>query len=247
MNFENKTVIITWGTAWIWKATVQAFAKAGAIVHFTGRNKNDGESLAHDTWAHFHAVDATDLQATKSFIQEVWEWSWIDVLYLNAGSAKAIDILETTEEVFDFTYNLNVKSPVMSVQYALPYLKTWSSVLFTASVAWSRGMRGFNIYGSTKAALINVAQTYAWALADKWIRINTISPGPIDTGIFSTAWVPDDHLEWTKDYVAWMTALKRLWTVGEIAQTVLFLSSDHASYITGEDIVVDGWMIPVLG
>ena len=240
----SSIVLITWWTSWIWEATVQKFAKQWATVYFTWRDKNRWEQIAHETWATFKNVDATNLTATKELIDQIWtEHGQIDTLFLNAWSAKAVDILETTEEIFDFTYTLNVKSPVMSIQYALPYLKNWSSVILTGSVAWQAWYRWFNIYWSTKAAIINIAQTYAVWLAEQWVRINTISPWPIDTDIFSAAWVPDEYVEWAKDQMWWMTALWRMGHANEIADTVYFLASKQASYITWTDIIVDGWML----
>jgi len=244
--FENKVVIITWWTSGIWAASVKKFAEHWATVYFTGRNADKWQVVSEATGATFMQVDATDLEATKSFIEKVWtDHGTIDVLYLNAGSAKAVDILETNEEIFDFTYDLNVKSPVMSIQYALPFLKEWSSITITASVAWQAGFRGFNIYGSTKAAVINIAKTYAGALAEKWIRVNTVSPGPIDTDIFAAVWIPAEQVDGTKQFMWNLTPMKRMWTADEIANTVAFLSSHQASYITWSDIIVDGGMIPV--
>lgn len=245
-SFENKVVVVTWWTSGIWAASVHAFAQQWAQVYFTGRNSDKWHVVAESSWATFSQVDATDLSATKTFIETIWKkHGAIDVLYLNAWSAKWVDILETTEEIFDFTYDLNVKSPVMTIQYALPYLKKWSSITMTASVAGQAWFRGFNIYGSTKAAIINVAKTYAWALAEHWIRVNTVSPWPIDTDIFAAVWIPEDQVTGTKDFLWSLTPMKRMGTADEIAQTVVFLSSDKASYITWSDVVVDGWMIPV--
>ena len=243
-TLDWKLVIITWWTSWIWEATVKAFATQWATVHFTWRNQEAWDRIANEHWATFTKLDATDYASTKEYIERLWkEHGTIHTLFLNAWSAKAADILETTEELYDFTYNLNVKSPILSIQYALPYLKEGSVVTITASVAWQAGYRGFNIYGSTKAAMINIAQTYAAWLAERGARINTISPGPIDTDIFSAAWIPDEHVQGAKDQMGWMTALWRMGHADEIAETVVFLSSPAASYITWTDIVVDGGML----
>ena len=223
-SFENKVVVVTGGTSGIGAATVKSFRDQEATVIFTGRNSVKWEKIASETGAIFKQVDAMDLAATKTCIDAIGtEYGHIDTLFLNAGSAKAVDILETTEEIFDFTYDLNVKSPVMTIQYALPYLRSGSNIALTASIAGHAWMRWFNIYGSTKAAVINIAKTYAGALAEKGIRINTVSPGPIDTDIFLAVGMPEEYVAGAKEQFWNMTPMKRMGTADEIAQTVLFL------------------------
>ena len=239
MNFTNKNVVISGGTTGIGLATAKAFINAGANVWITGRSEKNLQKAADE-------INSTKLKTVVSdtskmtdiaILQKAVEDSGVklDVLFLNAGIATFTPIEQTTEADFDAQFNTNVKGHYFTLQKLLPYLADGSSIIFTSSVVATAANAGTSVYSATKGALNKIAQIAANELAGRKIRVNVVSPGPILTpGLESV--IPEE----AKAYLAGATALQRLGDADEIAQTVLFLASDAASFITGTEIVADG-------
>lgn len=239
MNFTNKNVVITGGTTGIGFATAKAFINAGATVWITGRKADNLEKAA----AEINSPNLKTVLSDTSNVNDipVLEQAFaasgqqLDVLFLNAGIAAFAPITDATEEDFDRQFNTNVKGPYFTLQKFIPHLKDGASVVFTSSVVATASNQGTSIYSSTKGALNKVAQIAANELAERKIRVNIVSPGPIQTpGLESV--LPED----AKAHIATLTALQRLGTADEIANTVLFLSSEAATYVSGTEVVVDG-------
>ena len=239
MDFTNKNVIITGGTTGIGLATAKAFINAGANVWITGRNADNLKQASReiDSPKLTTVVSDTSKLADISVLEQAFAESGnkLDVLFLNAGIGTFEPIEKVTEADFDAQFNTNVKGNFFTLQKLLPHLADGASVLFTSSSAATAANLGTSIYSATKGALNKIAQIAANELSPRKIRVNVISPGPIETPGLNTVASAE-----AKAFLAAATALQRLGHPDEIAKTVLFLASDAASFISGTEIVADG-------
>ncbi|CCH54298.1 short-chain dehydrogenase/reductase SDR [Fibrisoma limi BUZ 3] len=242
MDFNNKHVIITGGSQGIGFATAKAFIQHGATVLITGRNaeslrkaadeinSSNLQTLVADTsnMAGIMALEKVVAQSGKS----------VDVLYLNAAIGVYTPIQYVTEADFDAQFNTNVKGHFFTLQKLIPHLADGASVIFTSSGVVSAAGTASSVYSATKAALNKIADIAVNELAERKIRVNIVSPGPIQTpGLLSLATAE------TQAYLATRSALQRLGDAEEVANTVLFLASADASYVNGANIAVDGGSI----
>lgn len=242
MSFTNKNVVITGGSQGIGLATAKAFIREGANVWITGRSEENLKKAAEEiNSSNLKMVvsDTSTLQGITVLEQAVAESGVkLDVLYLNAGIAIFAPIAQITEADFDAQFNTNVKGQFFTLQKLIPHLADGSSIILTSSGVATGAAIATAAYSATKAALNKLAHVAVNELADRKIRVNLVSPGPIQTpGLDSVA--PGEALA----YLASSTALQRLGKADEIANTVLFLASDGAAYINGADIAVDGGFI----
>lgn len=242
MNFTNKNVVITGGSTGIGLATAKAFINAGANVWITGRNAGNLQKAAEEISSpKLKTVisDTSNLAGIAVLEKAVAEsGDKLDVLFLNAGIGMFAPIEQVTEADFDAQFNTNVKGHFFTLQKLIPHLANGASVVFTSSGNATSASLGASVYSATKGALNKIAQIAANELAERKIRVNIISPGPIQTpGLESV--VPAE----AKGYLASATALQRLGNADEIAKTVLFLASDDASFITGTELLADGGYI----
>ena len=239
MDFTNKNVIINGGTTGIGLATAKAFINAGANVWITGRNadKLKQASTEIDSPKLTTVVSDTSKLADILVLEKAFAESGnkLDVLFLNAGIGTFEPIEKVTEADFDAQFNTNVKGNFFTLQKLLPHLADGASVLFTSSSSATASNLGTSIYSATKGALNKIAQIAANELSPRKIRVNVISPGPIETPGLNTVASAE-----AKAFLAGATALQRLGHPDEIAKTVLFLASDAASFISGTEIVADG-------
>ena len=243
MDFTNKNVVITGASTGIGFATAEAFLKAGASVWITGRSAENLQKAA----AAFNSPklktvvsDASTLAGIAPLVEAIATGgSKIDVLFLNAGIARFAPIEHATEEDFDAQFNTNVKGHYFTLQKLIPHLAEGASVVFTSSGVATAAQLNGSIYSATKAAVNKIAQIAANELADRNIRVNIVSPGPINTEALSKA-LPSEEI---KNHIASKTAMQRLGKPDEIAKAVLFLSSADASFITGAELMVDGGYI----
>src|SRR5262249_30130921 len=158
--------------------------------------------------------------------------------FANAGGGDAMPLGSITEEFFDKTFNINVKGVLFTVQKALPLFRDGGSIMLNASVAGSKGIEAFSVYSATKAAVRSFARSWTADLKKRKIRVNAISPGPIETSFFSaTSLTPDQIKQFKTDVVA-AVPLGRMGNPEELAKAALFLASDDSSYITGIELFV---------
>jgi NAD(P)-dependent dehydrogenase (short-subunit alcohol dehydrogenase family) len=239
MDFTNKNVIITGGTTGIGLATAKAFISAGAKVWITGRSAGNLQKASTEIQSPNLTTVVADTSKLSdiSVLEQAFAKSGnkLDVLFLNAGIGTFEPIEKVTEANFDAQFNTNVKGNFFTLQKLLPHLADGASVLFTSSSAATASNLGTSVYSATKGALNKIAQIAANELAERKIRVNIVSPGPIATPGLDTV-VPAE----AKEFLAGLTALQRLGHPDEIAKTVLFLASDAASFISGTEIVADG-------
>jgi NAD(P)-dependent dehydrogenase (short-subunit alcohol dehydrogenase family) len=242
MDFTNKNVVITGGTTGIGLATAKAFISAGANVWITGRNADNLQKAAEEISSQQLKTvisDTSNLAGIAVLEKAVAEsGNKVDVLFLNAGIAVFAPIEQVTEADFDAQFNTNVKGHFFTLQKLIPHLAIGSAVVFTSSTVATASNLGAGVYSATKGALNKIAQIAANELADKKIRVNIISPGPVQTPGLENA-VPAE----AKSSLAAATAMQRLGNADEIAKAVLFLASDDASFITGTELLADGGYI----
>ncbi|MDR6736289.1 SDR family oxidoreductase [Sphingobacterium sp. 2149] len=238
MNFSDKNVVITGGSAGIGLATAKTFIEKGANVLITGRNTD----TLHAASGSINSQKLKTLSSDTSKLADIAllketvaaSGNKVDVLVLNAGIAKQYSIEDTTEEVFDDLYNINVKGLFFTLQKLIPHLSEGASVVLISSGVSVSGYAQMGAYAATKSAVDAIARTAVTELADRKIRVNVVAPGLTDTPMNQQT--PPD----IKNAIAAAVPLKRIGQADEIANAIVFLSSNEASYISGSYLAVDG-------
>ena len=242
-KLEGKVAVITGGNSGIGLATAKRFVAEGAYVFISGRRQAELDSAVKQIGENVTAVQGdvaklADLDRLYATVKA--KKGRIDILFANAGSAELAPLGEITEEHFDKTFNTNVKGLLFTVQKALPLLPDAASIILNASIVASTGNPAFSVYSATKAAVRSFARTWILDLKERKIRVNTISPGPINTpgldGLGQTAGVGDQ----LKESLLASVPMGRIGTPDEIAKAVVFLASDDSSFVTGTELFVDG-------
>lgn len=242
-KLENKVAVITGGNSGIGLSTAILFAEQGAKVAVTGRNQSSLESAV--TLIGNDAIgivsDVSDLKnIDKAYEQINDKLGKIDVLIVNAGIFLAAPLADFTEEQFDQTSDINFKGVFFSVQRALPYLNDGASIVLTSTALNEKGLGIAAAYSASKAAVRSLARSFSAELLDRNIRVNILSPGPIDTPIFARGGGSAEEVDGTKGYFANINPSKRLGTSKEIAEGFLYLASDASKYMLGAELVLDG-------
>jgi len=241
-KLENKVALITGGTTGIGLATAKRFAAEGARVIVTGRNRETLEAARKELGDRAEVIesDAGDQKQIAQLFEGLAKTHRrLDVLFLNAGIAKFAPLAEASVKDFDAMWTLNVRGPWLALKHALPLLEG-ATVLVNTSVVNQKGLAGAAAYAATKAALRAVVRGAATELAGRKIRVNAISPGPIETPIFGKMGLSQNAAdEFLKD-AATRIPLGRIGAADEVAGAAVFLASADASFITGSEIAVDG-------
>lgn len=242
-SFSGKTVLVTGGSSGIGLASATRFAAEGAHVFITGRRQSELDAAVAKIEGKVTAIraDAAKMADIDHLFKVIRETTGkVDVLMANAGILEKAPIGGMTEEHFDRLFTVNVKGLVFTVQQALPLMPDGAAIVLLSSTVANKGMGGNSLYAATKAAIRNFARGWIVDLKDRRIRVNAISPGPIDTpGLASGA--PDPGAAKAAfERMASVIPAGRLGQPDEIAKVALFLASDAASYVNGADIHVDG-------
>ena len=244
-KLEGKVAVITGGNSGIGLAAAKEFKREGAAVVIAGRDQKTLNAAVEALGSEALGVktDVSNLKDLENLFQATdQKFGKIDVLYVNAGIAKFAPLEQSDEALFDEIVGINFKGSYFTVKYALPFLNDGASIIFTTTVGAKIGFAGASIYGASKAALHSLTKIFAAELLSRGIRVNAVSPGPIETPIFDRMGHSEEA---KKESVAGLIALvpmKRLGTAEEVAKAVTFLASDDSSYITGIEIDVDGGM-----
>ncbi|MFE5327194.1 SDR family oxidoreductase [Embleya sp. NPDC056575] len=243
-RFTNRTVLITGGTSGMGLATARRLLDEGAYVAITGRTQSRLADAEADLDAgerlltvRADVANLTDLDVLMRRI-ETWRGT-LDAVFANAGTGVFKRGAELTEADFDHSTDVNFKGVFFTVQKALPLLKDGSAIVLNASWTLHRGLAVASVYSATKAAVHNLARTLGADLAPRGIRVNSVSPGFIDTEMYRGA---DDDPNADERNAA-QVPLGTIGHADEVAAAVAFLASDDASYITGQDLVIDGGMV----
>jgi NAD(P)-dependent dehydrogenase (short-subunit alcohol dehydrogenase family) len=243
-KLTGKIALVTGGSEGIGFATSQEFIKEGAFVFITGRRKPtlDAAVAKLGTSALGIQADSAKLDDLDRLYAEIkHKKGKLDVLFVNAGGGEFAPLGQITEEHYDQTFAKNVKGLVFTVQKALPLIGKGGSIILNASIVATKGMAAFSVYSATKAAVRNFARGWTADLKGTGIRVNVVSPGPIDTP--GLRGVTDGTDEGYKQFTDAMTASVPLGRVGqpeEIAKAVVYLASEDSSFVAGFDLVVDG-------
>ncbi|HTU40314.1 MAG TPA: glucose 1-dehydrogenase [Candidatus Aquilonibacter sp.] len=242
-RFEGKTVVITGGNSGIGLATAKLFHDEGAQVAISGRDQKTLDEAVKTIGDGTLAVKADVSKLAdidKLYSQVTAKFGKIDALFANAGIAKFAPAADSTEQLFDETFDINVKGLYFTIQKALPHLNDNAGIVLNSSVVNSKGNPGTTVYSASKAAVRSLARTFAAELLDRGIRVNVVSPGPIETPILERGGLPQAALDDFATQVKNRVPMKRFGTPEEVAPAVVFLASNEASYITGVDLNVDG-------
>ncbi len=253
MRLEGKIAVVTGGTTGIGHRVVERFIEEGAKVVFTGRRAALGQEVAAATGATFIEADAGSVaDAERTIKQTLDTHGRIDVLMNNAGApAPAARLEDLPLDAFDTAIQVHVRGAIAHTKFAAPAMRAQGagSVINVGSVAGHRaGYSGSMIYGIAKAAVIHFTRSAAMELGEDGVRVNSISPGGIATGIFGKSMgmeIEDAEktVEKVKTVLAGIQAIPRAGVTDDIASAALYLASDEASFINGEDIVIDGGLI----
>src|SRR5258708_2181502 len=242
-KLDAKVALITGGNSGIGLATAKRFVNEGAYVFITGRRKEELNAAVKEIGRNVTAVqgDVSNLaDLDRLFAQIKKEKGKIDIVFANAGVAKYTPLGEITEEFYDSIFDINVKGVLFTVQKALPLLRDGASIILNASIVASKGFSSNSVYSATKAAVRSFARTWTTDLKDRRIRVNAVSPGPIDTPGLNELLASSETGNQRKKMISNGMPLGRLGTPDEIAKAVVFLASDDSSYITGTELFVDG-------
>jgi NAD(P)-dependent dehydrogenase (short-subunit alcohol dehydrogenase family) len=240
-KFENKIAVITGGNSGMGYGTAKVLKEMGATVIITGRRKEAIEDAAQELGVTAILSDQAKLEDIDSLVSEVSEkFGKVDILYINAGISGTSPIELETPENFDKINNVNYKGVFFTLSKFIPHLNDGASIVILSSVLASTVSPGLSVYSASKAAVNSIVKTAALELASRKIRVNSISPGAIDTELFSKMGMDEEALNGMTDYLIGLTPLGRIGKPKEIGQLVAFLSSDEASFITGSDHIIDG-------
>lgn len=238
----DKVALVVGGGSGIGLAIARRFASEGADVFVTGRREADLRAAARQIGGKVHAVradagDLHDLEGAFSAVRS--ERGRLDILVVNAGMSEHGPLGQVTEEHFDRTFGLNVRSLLFASQAALGLMGAGGAIVLVGSIAGVIGTSGYGVYGASKAAVRSFARTWANELAPRGIRVNVVSPGPVDTPMFDSA------SEEVRDALTKLIPIGRLGRPEEVAAAALFLGSDESSFVTGAELAVDGGMAQV--
>ena len=245
-KLDGKVALITGGTTGIGAATARLFKAEGASVVVTGANPNSLEAArAELPGIEVVLSDQADPSASAALADAVAaRHGRIDILFVNAGVAAFSPLDQLTEEHFDRQFGINVRGALFAAKAAAPHIPQGGSIIFTASTAASLGMAGTSVYSATKAAVRSFARSLGAELAPRGVRVNAISPGPIETPIFGKSGMSAEQIEGFKSDITSRVPLGRIGRPEEIAAAVLFLAAD-ATFVTGEEIIAGGGMVVI--
>jgi NAD(P)-dependent dehydrogenase (short-subunit alcohol dehydrogenase family) len=248
-KLEGKVAVITGGNSGIGLATAQRFvSEDGAYVFITGRRQSELDAAVKQIGKNISGVQGdvsnlADLDGLYTTVKE--QKGHIDILFVNAGVGELAPLGAITEAHFDKTFGINVKGLLFTVQKALPLFHDSGSIILNASIGASKGVEATSVYSATKAAVRSFARTWTVELKHRKIRVNAISPGPIETPAFNGLAQTKEQVEQIKTNLVAKMPMARMGSPDEVAKAVSFLASDESSFITGIELFVDGGMAQI--
>ncbi|MCI0994237.1 SDR family oxidoreductase [Pseudomonas corrugata] len=242
-RLQGKRTLITGGTSGIGLETAKQFLAEGARVIVTGVNPASIANAQAELGSEVLVLraDSASIAAQKELAHAVQtHYGQLDVAFLNAGVSVWLPIEEWTEDMFDRSFDINVKGPYFLIQALLPVFANPASVVLNTSVNAHIGAAHSSVYGATKAAFLNMSKTLSSELLQRGIRFNAVSPGPVDTPLYDKLGIPDAYREQVNKDIVATIPFGRFGTPEEVAKAVLYLASDESRWTVGSEIIVDG-------
>jgi len=242
-RLNGKTAVITGGATGIGRAAAKRFIEEGAFVFIFGRRQEALDAALADLGPHARAVkgsvsDLADLDRLYAAVRV--ERGTLDIVFANAGAGSQLPLGEITVEHCDEILDTNVKGSVFTVQKALPLMGQGGSIILTGSSAGTTGAPAFSLYGASKAAVRNLARTWAEDLKGTGIRVNVLSPGPTATELAKEA-LGEEGMK----VFASLNPLQRMADPAEIGAVAAFLASQDSSFMTASEVAVDGGLAQI--
>ena len=247
-KLEGKVAVVTGGTAGIGFGIAKRFTAEGATVFITGRRQTQLDAAVTALGARAFGVrgDAAQLADLDRLYDAVRQQTdQLDIVVANAGFGEHAPLGVISEQNFDRTFAVNVKGCLFTVQKTLPLLRDGACIILVGSIITARAIAGFSVYGASKAAIRNFARQWMLDLKDRRIRVNAISPGPIDTPGLDGLAATDEQRRQFKAELAGRVPLGRLGDPDEVGKAAVFLASDDASFVNGVELFVDGGLAQV--
>ena len=246
MRFADKIVLVLGGNSGIGLEAAKAFAAEGGKLHFTGRDpKTIAEAQAAIPGSTGYRSDIADPAATEAVVSKIEAADGrIDVLYINAGVGGFAPLRAITEEAWDHVHSINLRGCVFALQKCLRLMGRGGSIVVTGSIGAHGALEGNGAYAAAKAGLHMTMKVFAKELVGEGIRLNVVSPGPIDTPLLHrNPGMTDADVEALKEMMIRNIPMHRMGEADEVAKAVLFLASEDAAFITGANLFVDGGLI----
>mgnify|MGYP001405028152 FL=1 len=240
LRLLGKNAVVTGGSSGIGLAIAQAFVEEGAKVAITGRDAdvlNEAVKVIGSDSISVPADVKSVSQIALMFKTVSEQLGGLDILVANAGIAVARSLDDASEELFDEIVQTNLRGTYFTVQKSLPYLNQGASIILISSALGQLGIPGLSIYGATKAAIRSLARSFSAELINRDIRVNTLSPGPVDTPIFGKMGMQPEDLA---THIEIDIPLKRMGRPEEIGHTAVYLASDESAYMAGSELIIDG-------
>jgi len=242
-RLKGKCALITGGTTGIGLETAHAFLREGARIAITGQNPATLESARKELGAGAlvlpsDASDPADQQKLAEAVRDAF--GKLDILFANAGVVELKPVGQWNEAAFDRSFAVNVKGPFFLIQSLLPVFANPASIVLNASVNAHVGMPNTSVYGATKAALLSLTRTLSGELISRGIRVNAVSPGPIETPLYSKLGLSPADLKTVAASIQSQVPAGRFGKPSEIAQAIVFLASDESAFTVGSEILIDG-------
>ena len=244
-RFEGKTALVTGGNSGIGLATALAFAREGARVVITGRDPSTLDQAKAQLGVDSLAIrnDASRIGDATALAETLGRQGLrLDAVFINAGVVRLAALEAVDERQWDESFNTNVKGPYFLLKALTPLLNLGAAIVLNGSINAHIGMPNSSVYAASKAALISLAKTLSSELLSRGVRVNVVSPGPVQTPIYRHLGVPVEQLADIAASILAQVPLKRCGTPDEIASAVLYLSSAESAFIVGTELVIDGGM-----
>lgn len=242
-ELKGKTALVTGGNSGIGYAAAKELKAQGAEVMITGRRKEAVDKAAAELGVSGLLADQGQLAAIEALASQVAEkYGKIDILFINAGVAELGMIENATEKSFDNVMDINFKGAYFTLSKFIPLLNDGASVVFLSSNVASMNGANSSIYSSSKAALNAVMKIAAVELAPRKIRVNSVSPGPIETEILNKVGFDETQLKEVKEWIIGRVPLKKMGSASDVGKMVAYFCGEASSFITGAEIIMDGGM-----